>query len=123
MRCQSSCQNDDIGDNYGEPPEDLRTATSWLGLFTTQGTSADQPGQSRLAAARVRFVKSSDPAGGWELKTTPPNATLLISGVRNVVPGPAVTVTQSERLDRGKPELQNETRPTVVHAAARLSRP
>jgi hypothetical protein len=98
--------NEDIGDHYDQPPEDLRAATSWLGLFTTQGTPADQPGQSRLAAARVRFVKSSDPAGGWELKTTPPNATFLISGVRNVVPGPAITVMQSELLDKEKPELQ-----------------
>ena len=97
---------EDIGDNYGEPPEDLRAVTSWIGLFTAQGSSADQRGQSRLAPARVRFVKSSDPAGVWELKTTPPNATLLISGVHNVAPGPAVTVTESERLDQGKPEVR-----------------
>ena len=92
----------DIGDNYyDEPPTDLRAVRSWVGLYV------DKAGGSRLAPARVRFVKKKDdPAGASTLQTAPANAVVLVSGIRNIVPGPAITAAQSLSFWQEKSEAQ-----------------
>jgi hypothetical protein len=97
---------DDIGDHYDKHPDDLRSTKGWLGLFITEDRPGGQHGESRIAMARVRFVKSGEPNGGLKMETTPPNATLLVSGVRRVLPGPAITVVQSVELSHEEPEVQ-----------------
>ncbi len=99
---------DDIGDNYDEQPEGLRSVDGWLGLFTTENRPADRRGESRVAVARVRFVKSGEVNGDLKMETTPPNAILLVSGVRGIVPGPAITAAQF--LDLGHDEREASVR-------------
>ena len=98
--------SDDIGDNYDEAPESLAPARSWLGLFITETKPGEGPAQSQVAVAAVRFVKSGEPSGGLKMETTPAKATLLVSGVRNVAPGPAITVAQFLDLWHEEPAAQ-----------------
>src|SRR5262245_11117484 len=82
--------SDDLHDRYEEAPAELREATRWLGLFITKG----KPGagqESRLSAADVRVVKDRRGGDGWTIETMPPDATILVSGVANLRPGPALT--------------------------------
>ena len=90
---------DDIGDNYDTAPADLRARPAWLGLFITD-TGSDEKGRaSRLKATQVSFVPQTTSSGiVYRIFTTPPDATLLISGVPHVSAGPAVTLGHSIRL-------------------------
>lgn len=98
--------SDDIGDDYEEAPESLAPARSWLGLFITGTKSGEGPAQSQVAAAAVRFVRSGEPGGGLKMETTPAKATLLVSGVRHVAPGPAITAAQFLDLGHEQPAAQ-----------------
>jgi hypothetical protein len=96
--------SDDIGDTYDEAPEGLGATKLWLGLFIAGTKPAEERGQSRVSVAAVRFVKSGEPGGGLKMETTPPKATLLVSGVRNIAPGPAITAAQFVDLWHEEPE-------------------
>ena len=102
----------DIGDNYEAAPDDLPISGAWLGLFITGGT-AGEPIVSRLAVTKLRFVKTGEPNGNMKLQTTPPKAELLVSGVRAIHPGAAVTVT-------GYGDLSREHREARITLAERL---
>jgi hypothetical protein len=98
--------SDDIDANYEQAPEAIRSTKSWLGLFIEQAQTGGERGRSRLAETRIRFVDSGEPGAGQRMETTPPNPTLLVSGVHNIAPGPAITATRFVDLSHDKPEAE-----------------
>jgi hypothetical protein len=98
----------DIGDNYDAVPRDLPIGDTWLGLFSTDDTSTGTTA-FRLAVTKLRFFKTGEANGNMKLETTPPNALLLVSGVRAVRAGAAVTATTATgygSLSREHPDPQ-----------------
>jgi hypothetical protein len=93
----------DIGDNYDAPPAAILERTTWLGLFIDEGKPGQNTRESHLAVTRVEFVRRPEPGPAvYRLVTTPPGATLLLSGVPRLSAGAVITVSQGFDLGGNK---------------------
>jgi hypothetical protein len=97
---------DDIGDTYDKAPELLRAAKTWVGLFIVNDKGGGEEIPSKIATARVRFIHTAEANGGQKIAITPPGATLLVSGVRSIRQGPAITAAQAVELRHEEPEAR-----------------
>jgi len=100
--------DDDLGDNYYDAaPADLLGRKSWLGLFIGKEESRENARESRLQVTQVRLVPRKESGSTiYRVVTTPPDATLLISGVPGVSAGAAVTLGRSIDLSSEKREAE-----------------
>ena len=99
--------SDDIGETYADSPAGLRARPTWLGLFITDSGSGEKGHASRLEATQVSFVPRTTSSGiEYRIVTTPPGASLLISGVPRLSAGPAVTLGRTIGLSADERETE-----------------
>jgi hypothetical protein len=110
----------DLRDEHEQVPGGVGAEREWFGLFTTRSKPGDASSPARVAPVRLRIARRER---GVRVDPSPADPVFIVSRIRGITPGPAVTSVVDVDLRPDASQIDLDLGPRVYRVALRTREP